>query len=74
MGPGSPVCGPPNRRSGRAAVDALVVLARRNLRFVGRVDQAVCGAPSSPGVTVATGYGYRRPDGVGVVPVTALGP
>lgn len=48
--------------------------ARNLLKFAGRVDQASCGAPSSLGVIVATGYGYQRPDGVGVVPVTALGP
>ncbi len=48
--------------------------ARNLLKFAGRVDQAVCGAPSSLGVIVATGYGYRRPDGVGIVPVAALGP
>ena len=48
--------------------------ARNLLKFADRVDQAVCGAPSSLGVIVATGYGYQRPDGVGVIPVTALGP
>ena len=32
------------------------------------------GDPSNLVVVTATGYGYRRPDGVQVVPLTALGP
>ena len=48
--------------------------ARNLLKFAARVDQAVCGAPSALAVIVAAGYGYQRPDGVGVVPITALGP
>ncbi|MCY4075321.1 MAG: DUF4143 domain-containing protein [Acidobacteria bacterium] len=48
--------------------------ARNLLKFAERVDQAACGAPSALAVIVAVGYGYERPDGVGVLPITALGP
>ncbi len=48
--------------------------ARNLLKLAGRVDQAACGAPSALAVIVAVGYGYQRPDGVGVIPITALGP
>jgi len=44
------------------------------LRFAARVDTARCGAPALLGVIVATGYGYRRKDGVAVIPIGALGP
>ena len=44
------------------------------LRFAERVDPAPIGEPSVLGVIVASGYAYRRPDGVAVIPITALGP
>jgi predicted AAA+ superfamily ATPase len=44
------------------------------LRFVDRIDTTRCGEPALLGVIVATGYGYRREDGVAVVPIGALGP
>ncbi len=44
------------------------------LRFVERVDTAKCGSPALLGVIVATGYAYRRKDGVAVIPIGALGP
>jgi uncharacterized protein len=44
------------------------------LRFLERVDTKKCGPPALLGVIVATGYGYRREDGVAVIPVGALGP
>ena len=44
------------------------------LTFATRVDTAKCGAPAALGVITAAGYGYRRPDGVHVIPVGALGP
>lgn len=44
------------------------------LKFAERVDTAKCGAPGTLGVIVGTGYGYRRPDGVAVIPIGALGP
>jgi predicted AAA+ superfamily ATPase len=43
-------------------------------RFDERVDTAKCGRPSLLGVIVATGYGYRREDGVAVIPIGTLGP
>jgi uncharacterized protein len=43
-------------------------------RFATRVDKARCGSPALLGVIVASGYGYRREDGVAVIPIGALGP
>ncbi len=43
-------------------------------RFAERIDTARCGRPALLGVIVATGYGYRRKDGVAVIPIGALGP
>jgi predicted AAA+ superfamily ATPase len=43
-------------------------------RFAQRIDTAARGAPALLGVIVATGYGYRRKDGVAVIPIGALGP
>lgn len=43
-------------------------------RFAKRIDTARCGSPALLGVIVATGYGYRRKDGVAVIPIGALGP
>lgn len=43
-------------------------------RFVASVDTARCGDPAVLGVITGTGYGYRRPDGISVIPVSALGP
>lgn len=43
-------------------------------RFVDRVDTEKAGWPAVLGVIVGGGYGYRRPDGVEVIPITALGP
>lgn len=48
--------------------------AERLLQFAERVDTASCGSPALLGVIVATGYGYRREDGVAVIPIGALGP
>lgn len=44
------------------------------LKFGERVDTAKSGAPATLGVIVATGYGYRRHDGVAVIPFGAMGP
>jgi len=44
------------------------------LKLRDRVDTSVLGPPSNLAVVTASGYGYRRSDGVLVVPVTALGP
>lgn len=43
-------------------------------RFRARIDTAKVGEPACLGVIVATGYGVRRPDGVDVIPIGALGP
>ena len=56
---------------GAGQVDAA---AATLLKFEGRVDAARSGAPRTLGVIVATGYGYRRRDGVAVIPIGALGP
>lgn len=44
------------------------------LRFAERVDTRKSGPPQTLGVIVATGIGYRRPDGVAVIPIGALAP
>lgn len=48
--------------------------AGRLLEFAATVDTAKVGAPAVLGIVTATGFGYTRPDGVVVVPVSALGP
>ena len=48
--------------------------AARTLRkFADRVDTQRYGEPAALGVIVGSGYGYARPDGVGVIPVGGLG-
>ncbi|HET9678101.1 MAG TPA: DUF4143 domain-containing protein [Solirubrobacterales bacterium] len=44
------------------------------LKFAREVDTKRSGEPSALGVIVAGGYGYRREDGVQVIPITSLGP
>ncbi len=44
------------------------------LRFARRVDPARSRAPAALAVIVAGGYGYVRGDGIGVIPIGALGP
>lgn len=44
------------------------------ITFKDRVDTRRSGPPAALGVIVATGFGYQRPDGVGVIPIGALGP
>ena len=44
------------------------------LRFAERVDTKKSGPPQMLGVIVATGFGYRRPDGVAVIPIGAMAP
>jgi hypothetical protein len=56
---------------GQGAVDA----AAANLkRTVANVDTQTVGAPDALLVITGNGPAYRRPDGVHVVPVTALRP
>ncbi len=56
---------------GEAAIEAA---AAALLKLRHRVDHRHVGAPSNLVVITAAGFGYRRPDGVLVVPITALGP
>lgn len=56
---------------GQGQVDGAAATLRK---FADRVDIRRSGAPSTLGVIVATGYGYRREDGVAVIPIGALGP
>ena len=44
------------------------------LRFRDQLDLSRCGEPAVLGVICATGFGYRRDDGVAVLPIGALGP
>ncbi len=43
-------------------------------RFAQRVDTSISGEPAVLAVITATGFGYMRNDGVGVIPVGALAP
>ncbi len=44
------------------------------LRFVAKVDTGKMGPPAFLAVVVGSGFGYRREDGINVVPIGALGP
>lgn len=44
------------------------------LKFAERVDTTKCGPAQVLGVIVATGFAYRRADGVSVIPIATLGP
>ncbi|WP_291382862.1 DUF4143 domain-containing protein [Demequina sp.] len=48
--------------------------AAKLVEFTGRVDDSRSGKPAALAVITASGYAYRRPDGVSVVPIGALGP
>ena len=48
--------------------------ARSLLRLRDKIDTSRAGEPSKLLIITATGYGYDRPDGTTVVPITALGP
>lgn len=56
---------------GNGEIDAA---AAQLLRLKARVDTSATGAPLALVVVTATGYGYRRQDGVTVVPIGALSP
>ena len=54
---------------------AIEAAARNLVKLRSRVDTAAVGEPAKLIVITAVGgYGYDRPDGVAVVPITALGP
>jgi predicted AAA+ superfamily ATPase len=42
--------------------------------FAEKVDQQQAGPPAALGVITSTGFAYRRPDGVSVLPIGTLGP
>ena len=44
------------------------------LKFAKSIDTEVVGEPNFLAVVVPSGYGYTRPDGISIVPATALGP
>lgn len=44
------------------------------LSLAEKVDQRKVGAPATLGVITSTGFAYRRPDGVTVLPIGTLGP
>lgn len=48
--------------------------AQTLLKFADRVDTDRTGEPTALGVITGSPYGYRRPDGVSVIPIGALGP
>lgn len=48
--------------------------AEQLLKFVQRVDTTRCDEPAAQLVVTAGGYGYRRPDGVTIVPIGMLEP
>ncbi len=54
--------------------DNIEQAARSLLRLRDKVDTARIGEPSKLLIITATGYGYDRPDGTTVAPITALGP
>ncbi len=56
---------------GAARVDEA---ARSLLKACAAIDAGDRGEPANKLVITATGYSYQRPDGVSVVPITALGP
>ena len=56
---------------GQAAIDGA---AANLLRLAGRIDTDKHGKPAALAVITGWGYGYRRPDGVAVIPIGALAP
>ena len=44
------------------------------LKLASKIDMTLTGEPSVLGVITPGGYGYVRPDGVAVIPMTTLGP
>lgn len=48
--------------------------AQSLLRFANVVDTRKCGAPALLAVISGNGFGYMRPDGIGVLPIGALRP
>ena len=64
-----------SRQRRRSAGTRPSTAARNLLKLRSRVDTDAVGEPSKLIVVTAVGgYAYTRPDGVAVIPVTALGP
>jgi predicted AAA+ superfamily ATPase len=57
----------------KLGLNAIDAAAKSLLELSNRVDHDRCGAPAALVVITSTGYAYRRPDGVSVVPIGALG-
>ncbi len=57
----------------KLGVNAIDSAARSLLDLSARVDHDRCGPPAALGVITSTGYAYRRPDGVSVLRIGALG-
>ncbi len=53
---------------------AVEVAATSLLRMAAKIDPDRHGAPAALAVITGWGYGYRRPDGVAVIPIGALAP
>jgi predicted AAA+ superfamily ATPase len=58
----------------KLSTDSVEKAAASLLKFAKVIDLTRCGQPAALAVITATGYGYRRPDGVCVLPIGALGP
>ena len=56
----------------KLGLNAIDAAAKSLLELSNRVDHDRCGAPAALVVITSTGYAYRRPDGVSVVPIGAL--
>jgi len=56
---------------GKAAIDKAAAALRR---LTGKLDRAKTGDPAKLVVITAGGFAFERPDGIAVVPITALGP
>ena len=54
--------------------EMLDAAARSLTRACEQIDVARVGEPAKMLVITASGFGYERPDGVTVLPVTAIGP
>ena len=54
--------------------DAVEAAARSLLRLAHNLPDGASGHRPALAVITAAGYGYTRPDGVRVVPITSLGP
>jgi hypothetical protein len=54
--------------------DQVDAAAQKLLRLAAKVDPDAHGPASALGVIVASGFAYRRPDGVNVIPIGTMAP